>query len=45
MVTLADREGKPRLQLLVDSNGVPGLTFLDNKGRITFSLPKAAIPK
>jgi len=40
MLTLADREGKPRLQLLVDSNGIAKLNFLNEKGNITYSLPK-----
>jgi len=40
MVTLADRMGKPRLQLLVDSNGMAKLNFLDQQGKITYSLPK-----
>ncbi|UKT66032.1 hypothetical protein [Pedobacter mucosus] len=40
MVTLADRMGKPRLQLMVDSNGIARLNFLDQKGNITYSLPK-----
>jgi len=40
MVILADREGKPRLQLLVDSNGTPKLNFLDQNGRVTYSLPQ-----
>jgi hypothetical protein len=40
MVTLADRMGKPRLQLLVDSAGTAKLNFLDEKGNITYSLPK-----
>jgi len=40
MVTLADRMGKPRLQLTVDSNGIAKLNFLDQKGNITYSLPK-----
>jgi hypothetical protein len=40
MVTLADRMGKARLQLLVDSNGVAKLNFLDQQGKITYSLPK-----
>ncbi|UKJ07643.1 hypothetical protein [Solitalea lacus] len=40
MVTLADRMGKPRLQLLVDSNGTAKLNFLDPQGNITYSLPK-----
>jgi len=40
MVTLADRMGKPRLQMLVDSNGTAKLNFLDEQGNITYSLPK-----
>jgi hypothetical protein len=40
MVTLADRMGKPRLQLLVDSTGTAKLIFLDEQGHITYSLPK-----
>lgn len=40
MVVLADRMGKPRLQLLVDSIGTAKLNFLDEKGNITYSLPK-----
>lgn len=39
-VTLSDRMGKPRLQLLVDSNGIAKLNFLDQQGNITYSLPK-----
>lgn len=40
MVMLADRMGKPRLQLLVDSSGTAKLNLLDEKGNITYSLPK-----
>ncbi|MBO9203827.1 MULTISPECIES: hypothetical protein [Niastella] len=40
MVTLADRMGKPRLQLFVDSIGTAKLNFLDEQGHITYSLPK-----
>ena len=40
MVTLSDRMGKPRLQMLVDSNGTAKLNFLDDKGNVTYSLPK-----
>lgn len=40
MVTLADRMGKPRLQMLVDSNGTARLNFLDEEGKVTYSLPK-----
>jgi hypothetical protein len=40
MVMLGDRMGRPRLQLLVDSMGAARLNFLDEKGNITYSLPK-----
>ena len=40
MVTLADRMGKTRLQMLVDSTGTAKINFLDQQGKITFSLPK-----
>jgi len=40
MVILADRNGKPRLQLLVDSNGTSKINFLDQNGHITYSLPQ-----
>jgi len=40
IIMLADRMGKPRLQLLVDSMGAARLNFLDEKGNITYSLPK-----
>jgi hypothetical protein len=40
MVMLSDRAGKPRLELSVDSNGTPKLNFLDEHGRIFYSLPQ-----
>ena len=40
MVMLADRMGRPRLQMLVDSTGTAKLNFLDQQGNITYSLPK-----
>ncbi|MNE91398.1 hypothetical protein D3C80_1890050 [compost metagenome] len=40
MVLLADRMGKPRLQMMVDSNGTAKLNFLDENGKVTYSLPK-----
>ena len=40
MVILADRMGKPRLQLLVDSLGTAKMNFLDEQGHVTYSLPK-----
>ncbi|GAA4196190.1 hypothetical protein GCM10022289_01520 [Pedobacter jeongneungensis] len=40
MVTLADRSGKPRIQMQVDSNGKAMLNFLDEHGKVTSSFPK-----
>ena len=40
MITLSDRSGNPRLRLLVDSNGVAKINFLDHQGHITYSMPK-----
>ena len=39
IVNLADREGKPRLRLLVDSTGEARIEFLDPGGRVTYSIP------
>ena len=39
MVALADRMGSPRLQLLVDSNGIAKINFLDSAGKVVSSLP------
>lgn len=39
MVTLSDRMGKTRLQLLVDSNGTAKINFLDSAGKVVSSLP------
>ncbi len=38
-VMLADRRGRPRLRLTVDSLGAPRIEFLDESGRVTFRLP------
>jgi len=40
MAMLADLMEKPRLQLMVDSNGIARLNFLDQQGNIPYSLPK-----
>ena len=39
LVNLSDRNGKPRLRLMVDSLGTPSLEFLDETGRVTSRLP------
>lgn len=38
VVNLADRSGKPRLRLVVDSSGAARIEFLDPSGRVTYSL-------
>jgi hypothetical protein len=42
LVNLSDRAGKPRLRLVVDSLGRASLDFLDESGRVTYSLPDSA---
>ncbi len=39
LVNLSDRSGKPRIRLVVDSLGRASLDFLDEAGRVTYSLP------
>ena len=41
VVNLSDRDGKPRIRLMVDSLGTPSLEFLDATGRVTSRLPDA----
>ena len=38
-VSLADANGKPRLNLTVDAGGNPRIEFLDEQGRVTSRLP------
>jgi hypothetical protein len=40
LVNLSDRNGKPRLRLMVDSLGTPSLEFLDAAGTVTSRLPE-----
>ena len=40
IVNLSDRNGKPRLRLMVDSLGVGSLEFLDADGKVTSRLPE-----
>jgi hypothetical protein len=42
MVNLSDPSGKSRLRLVVDSTGRASLDFLDETGRVTYSLPDSA---
>jgi len=41
VVNLSDRNGKPRIRLMVDSLGTPSLEFLDANGTVTSRLPGA----
>jgi hypothetical protein len=38
-LVLSDPSGRPRIRLVVDSAGVPSLSFLDESGRVTSSFP------
>ncbi len=40
VVRLSDAKGKPRLRLSVDAAGTPKLEFLDDNGKVTYSLPQ-----
>lgn len=42
VVYLSDRNGKPRIRMMVDSLGTPSLEFLDEAGKVTTRLPGAA---
>jgi hypothetical protein len=42
VVNLSDPAGKPRVRLVVDSLGRASLDFLDESGRVTYSLPDSA---
>jgi hypothetical protein len=40
VVNLSDRNGKPRIRLMVDSSGTASLEFLDASGNVTSRLPE-----
>jgi hypothetical protein len=40
IVRLSDVKGRPRLKLSVDNAGLPKLEFLDEAGKVTYSLPQ-----
>ncbi len=42
IVNLRDPLGRPRLRLLVDSLGAPRTEFLDESGRVTYTLSDTA---
>jgi hypothetical protein len=41
-VLLMDRNGKPRIRMAVDSANTPSLQFLDETGKVVYSLPNAS---
>jgi hypothetical protein len=41
-VVLMDAESRPRIRMEVDSSNAPSLQFLDEHGKVTFSLPGAS---
>lgn len=40
IINLSDRNGRPRIRMMVDSLGVPSLEFMDEQGRVTSRLPE-----
>ncbi len=42
VVVLSDGKGKPRIKMAVDGAGVAKLEFLDETGKVTYSLPETA---
>jgi hypothetical protein len=40
VVRLGDPKGRPRLKLSVDATGAPKLEFLDEPGKVSYSLPQ-----
>jgi len=40
VVRLADAKGRPRIKLSVDASGAPKIEFLDETGKVTYSLPQ-----
>lgn len=44
VITLSDKTGRVRLRLMVDSAGESSVAFLDDKGRVTYSIPAHADP-
>jgi len=45
IVSLADAEGRPRLNITVDAAGNPRIEFLDADGKVVAKLPSSAVPK
>ncbi|MFN2531862.1 MAG: hypothetical protein ABR555_11245 [Pyrinomonadaceae bacterium] len=39
-ISLSDAKGRARIQISVTADGTPKISFLDNKGKVTYSLPE-----
>ncbi len=44
-ITLNDAKGKPRIEISVEASGNPKLNFLDENGKVVYSLPEDAKAK
>lgn len=42
LLALSDAKGKPRIEMSVEANGKPKLNFLDENGKVIYSLPEDA---
>jgi hypothetical protein len=42
VLVMSDAMGKPRLRISVNADGNPSLTFMDEQGKMTYSLPPTA---
>ncbi len=45
IIKLKDAKGKSRIEISVEANGTPKLNFLDETGKVIYSLPDDAKPK
>ena len=45
IIRMSDIKGKPRIVMSVEKNGNPKLNFLDENGKVIYSLPEDAKPK
>jgi hypothetical protein len=45
LIMLNDGKGKPRMKISVAVDGTPKLDFLDESGKVFYSLPEGAKPK
>jgi len=45
LLSMSDAKGKPRIEMSVEANGNPKLNFLDENGKVIYSLPEDAKSK